>query len=54
VQITTKRVSKVTIEKRELDRLRKIEASAQAFKDLVQRTGNEAAIARLLNKAARR
>ena len=40
----------VTIAKRELERLRKIEATARAFKELVERTGTENAIARLLNK----
>jgi hypothetical protein len=46
-------MSKVTIDKRELDRLRNIEATTRAFVDKVERTGTKAAISRLLNKAAR-
>ena len=43
-------MSKVTIDKRELDRLRKIEATARAFQDAVEPAGAAPAIARLPNK----
>jgi hypothetical protein len=40
----------VKIEESELNRLRNIEKAALAFKELVEQTGTEPAIAALLNK----